>query len=126
MSKVETQLQIVLKETDHAKDTKTALKQLQAANAAVQQMSEDMNDAQVRLMHEDDEQSQSLLLGVLMQRQKEPMSKQLEVLSNPDFAKLPVVAAVLAAKDMKTPLFKQGAAYLDAHAAPKEAAPQIP
>merc|ERR1719162_2262915 len=54
------------------------------------------------------------------------MSKQLEVAMSAEFAKLPAVIAILAAKDMKTQLFKQVATYLDAHAPPKVVEPQIP
>jgi len=115
MSKFNAQLKQTLDATKSPKDMKKALKQLQDANTGVQQLSKDITNEQVQLMHEGDEQEQSLLLGVLMQKQKEPMSKQLEVANSPDFAKLPVVVAVLAAKDMKTPLFQQVAAYLDAH-----------
>jgi len=126
MSKVNAELQAALKDTATHKDVKKALKELQDANAAVKQMGKDMADEQANLMHEGEEQEQSLLLGVLMQRQKEPMSKQLEVAMSPEFAKLPAVVAILAAKDMKTPLFKQVATYLDAHAPPKVVEPQIP
>jgi len=126
MSKVNAELQHALKDTANHQDVKKALKELQDANAAVKQMAKDMASEQAKLMHEGEEQEQSLLLGVLMQRQKEPMSKQLEVATSPEFAKLPVVIAILAAKDMKTPLFKQVATYLDAHAPPKVVEPQIP
>jgi hypothetical protein len=128
MSKVNDELQHVLMATKDSKDVKKALKQLQDANMAVKQMSTDVSQEQVQLMHESEEQEQSLLLGVLMQRQNDPMSKQLEVAASPEFAKLPVVVAVLAAKDMKTPLFKQIALYLDAHASvkPRQAEPVIP
>merc|ERR1719393_1163742 len=55
------------------------------------------------------------------------MSKQLEVVNDPEFAKLPCVVAILAAKDTKTPLFKQIATYLDAHSpAPKQATAELP
>merc|ERR1719498_162967 len=77
-------------------------------------------------MNEGDAQEESLLLGVLMQKQKEPMSKQLEILQSAEFSKLKVVAAVLAAKDTKTPLFKQVATYLDAHSPKPVAEPKIP
>jgi len=127
MAKVETEIQNVLKETASPKDTKVALQSLRHANDAIKQLSVDMASEQTQLMREGDEQEQSLLLGVLMQRQNEPMSKQLEVADSPEFAKLPSVKAVLAAKDTKTPLFKQIAAYLDAHSPkPKEAADGIP
>jgi len=116
MAKVEAEVQQALKETVKPKDAKSALKRLQEANAAIKQLSSDMASEQTRLMNENNEQQQSLLLGVLMQRQKEPISMQLEVMKDPDFAKLPCVVAVLAAKDTKTPLFQQIATYLDAHA----------
>jgi len=51
----------------------------------------------------------------------------LEVVNDPQFAKLPCVVATLAAKDTKTPLFKQIATYLDAHSPkPKAAKDEIP
>jgi hypothetical protein len=109
---------------------KKALKQLMDAQAGVQTLSKEITNQQVRLMHEGDAQEESLLLGVLMQKQKEPMSKQLEILKSEEFSKLEVVAVVIAAKDMKTPLFQQVAKYLDAHS-PKPVvtepkAPEIP
>jgi hypothetical protein len=119
MAKVQAEVQQALKETAQPKDIKTALKRLQDANGAIKQLSADMANEQTQLMTEGQEQEDSLLLGILMQRQKEPMSKQLEVVNDPQFAKLPSVVAVLAAKDTKTPLFKQIATYLDAHA-PKQ------
>ena len=67
-----------------------------------------MASEQTRITREGQEQEQSLLLGILMQRQNQPMSKQLEVANDPEFAKLPSVVAVVAAKDMKTPLSRQG------------------
>jgi len=127
MAKVEAEVEQVLKETAQPKDVKNALKRLQAANAAVKQLSVDMASEQTRLMHDGQEQEESLLLGILMQRQKQPMSKQLEVVNDPEFAKLPCVIATLAAKDTKTPLFKQIATYLDAHSpAPKQATAELP
>jgi hypothetical protein len=123
IAKVNTMVEQVLAETKDAKDVKIALKQLEVANGAIKQLGMDIAHEQTQLMHEGQEQEQSLLLGVLMNRQKDPMSKQLEVLQSDDFKSLPVVAAVLAAKDGKTPLFQQVAAYLDAH---KPADPQIP
>jgi len=128
VGKVNIELQKILAETAHPKDAKAALKQLEEANSSVQQLSTDINNEQLKLMREGNEQAEGLLLGVLMQQQSEPISKQLEVMKSPDFAKLPVVAAVLAAKDVKTPLFKQVAAWLDAHAPtrPKKVEPQIP
>jgi len=128
VGKVNSELHMVLAETAHPTDVKKALKQLEEANSSVQQLSTDITNEQVKLMHEGEEQEVSLLLGVLMRRQSEPLSKQLEVMNNQEFAKLPVVVAVLAAKDMKTPLFQQVAGWLDAHSPPKpkEVEPQIP
>jgi len=127
MAKVETEVQQVLKETAHAKDVKNALKRLQEANAAIKQLSVDMATEQTQLARDGDEQQESLLLGILMQRQSQPMAKQLEVLNDPQFVKLPCVVAALAAKDTKTPLFKQIATYLDSHAAKSQKAnDQIP
>jgi len=64
-------------------------------------------------MRENEAQEVSLLLGVLMTRQKEPMKKQMEVLNDPEFSKLQVVQAVLKANDTKTPLYQQIAVQLD-------------
>lgn len=109
-----TELRQVLQETAGASDDKS-LKRLQDAQAGTKSLVRDLTLQQVRLMKESDDQQQSLLLGVLMTRQSSPMEKQLEVLNSPDFRKLPVVAAILASKDRKTPLFKQVADYMDAH-----------
>jgi len=125
MTKFNTELQSVLKQTEKPKDMKKALKQLQDAQAGVQALTKDITQQQVRLMSEGDAQEESLLLGVLMQKQKEPMSKQMEVLTSSEFSKLKVVAAVLAAKDLKTPLFKQVATYLDQHSPKPVAEPKM-
>jgi len=127
MAKVEDEVAHALKETAKPKNIKEALKRLQDANGAIEQLSADMANEQTRLMHEGQEQEESLLLGVLMQKQTKPMSEQLEVVNDPQFAKLPCVVATLAAKDTKTPLFKQIATYLDAHSPkPKAAKDEIP
>merc|ERR1712039_169720 len=83
--------------------------------AGVQSLMHDMTSRQMELMKEDEAQAQSLLLGVLMTKQKEPMDKQLEVLNSAEFAKLPCVIAILKAKDTKVPLFQQVAKFLDEH-----------
>lgn len=124
-----TQLSIVLKETDGAKDSKKALKRLQDAQASVRGLVADVTTQQMRLMKQGDEQEQSLLVGVLLTKQKEPMDEQLAVLRSEEFSHLPVVAAVLAAKDGTTPLFQQVATYLDKHsgkATPSNATAAIP
>mmetsp|Transcript_37319 Transcript_37319/g.69691 ORF Transcript_37319/g.69691 Transcript_37319/m.69691 type:complete len:379 (+) Transcript_37319:105-1241(+) len=109
-----TELGKTLKETEGAKDA-SALKRLQDAQAGIHSLVKDMTLQQVRLMKESEEQQRSLLLGVLMTRQGEPMEKQMQVLSSPDFKNLPEVKAVLAANDKKTPLFQQIANYVDKH-----------
>mmetsp|Transcript_102712 Transcript_102712/g.197157 ORF Transcript_102712/g.197157 Transcript_102712/m.197157 type:complete len:386 (+) Transcript_102712:105-1262(+) len=109
-----TELGKTLKETEGAKDA-SALKRLQDAQAGIHSLVKDMTLQQVRLMKESGEQQRSLLLGVLMTRRSDPMEKQLEVMKSPDFANLPEVKAVLAAKDTKTPLFQQIADYVDKH-----------
>merc|ERR1719386_150501 len=106
MTKFNAELQRVLQETEKPKDAKKALKQLQDAQAGVQTLLKDITKQQQKLMADGDAQEESLLLGVLMQRQSEPMSKQLEVLNSAEFAKLKVVKFVLAAKNTKIPLFK--------------------
>lgn len=129
ISKFNSELQAVLKATEKPKDMNKALQQLKDAQAGVSTLAKEITNQQQNLMAEGDSQEESLLLGVLMQKQNEPRSKQMEVLNSPEFAKLKVVVAVIAAKDEKTPLFKQVAAYLDQHS-PKHAeepvAPAIP
>mmetsp|Transcript_102713 Transcript_102713/g.197161 ORF Transcript_102713/g.197161 Transcript_102713/m.197161 type:complete len:379 (+) Transcript_102713:96-1232(+) len=108
------ELSKTLQDTAGAKDV-ASLKRLQNAQVAIHSLVKDMTLQQVRLMKEDQEQQRSLLLGVLMTRQGEPMEKQMQVLSSPDFKNLPEVKAVLAANDKKTPLFQQIANYVDKH-----------
>lgn len=109
-----TELTKTLKDTEGAKDV-SALKRLQDAQEGIHSLVKDMTLQQVRLMKESEEQQRSLLLGVLMTRQNEPMEKQMQVLTSPDFRNLPEVKAVLAASDKKTPLFQQIANYVDKH-----------
>jgi hypothetical protein len=92
-----------------------SLQKLKGVFASVKSLVTDLNKQQMRLMQEGQEQQSSLLLGVLLTRKADPMDKQLEVIRSPDFASLPVCQDILAKKDMKTPLFQQVAAYLDAH-----------
>lgn len=113
------ELATTLKETENATDAPKALKRLQDAQGGVKALMKDLTVQQMTLMKENDEQQESLLLGVLMTRQKEAMDKQMEVLNSTEFKHLPVVVAVLAAKDSKTPLFQQVATYLDKHSSGK-------
>jgi hypothetical protein len=107
------ELSKTLDETSNSTDTTKALKQLQDAQGGVQALMKDLTTQQMRLMNENAEQQESLLLGVLMTRKDESFDKQMEVMNSTEFKNLPAVAAVLKAKDTKTPLFKQVAAYLD-------------
>lgn len=130
VDKFNKEIRVVLQATAHQSDTKLALKQLQDAQAGVQTLMKEITQQQIRLKSEGDEQEESLLLGLLMQRQKEPRSKLMEILNSEDFSHLKVVQSIIAAKDEKTPLFQQVATYLDQHSpkpvakAPK--APEIP
>lgn len=112
MSKFNSELNQTLKETQNS-SSKEALQKLKNAESGVHALVKDLTKQQVQLMHENGEQETSLLLGVLMTRQNEPMKEQLEVLNKPEFHKLPVVKAVLKANNTKTPLFQQVAAELD-------------
>lgn len=109
------ELKNTLNETSGEKNVTLALKKLKDAQAGVQSLTKDMTLQQTRLMKEGDDQEVNLLMGVLMTKKTEPMDKQLEVLESSEFAKLPVVKAVLAAKDVKTPLFQQVAGWMDQH-----------
>lgn len=126
-------LKAVVQETAGAKDPEQALRKLREAQAGMSGLGAKMAARQEELAAEDIAQQQSLLLGVLMTRQHEPMERQMAVLRDSSFSKLPAVAAVLAAKDTTTPLFQQLAAYLDARgvaqppaARATEAAPALP
>lgn len=110
------ELQTVLKDTS---DTKLApaeaMKKLTAAKSGLAGLMSDLNNRQEDLMKEDNAQRESLLLGVLMTKQKESMDEQLEILKDDDFAELEVAKALIAKHDAKTALYAQAAAYLDAH-----------
>lgn len=110
------ELKTVLRETANASDPSAALHRLRDAQAGVNSLVRDLTMKQTQLMKEGEEQKESLLLGVLMTRQNDPMNKQLAVMQSQDFRDLPVVAAVLKANSTKTPLFQQVAAYLDKRA----------
>jgi len=103
---------------DTAADKKVApavaLPKLLAAKAGLASLMGDLNNRQTDLMKEDNAQRESLLLGVLMTKQKDPMDKQLEILKDDDFAPLEVSKALIAKHD-KTPLYVQAATYLDQH-----------
>lgn len=107
------QLRTTLKETKDMKDTSKAMKSLTDAQAGIASLVKDMTAQQEAIMKEDEAQKESLLLGVLMTKQKEPMEQQVQILKSPDFASLPVVKALLEKHDEKTPLFAQAGDWLD-------------
>lgn len=119
------ELQGVLKVTaDKKLAPAEALAKLQAAKQGLAGLMGDLNSRQTTLMKEDNAQRESLLLGVLMTKQKDPIDSQLEILKDGDFAGLEVSKALLAKHDSKTALYVQAASYLDAH--PKrKAAPMV-
>jgi hypothetical protein len=114
MAEFNARVQAVVNSTS-GKSDKKSLEQLEEVMGSVTGLVKDLNNQQMRLMQEGEEQRESLLLGVLMAQKGEPMTKQLEVLGAPDFAGLAASKAVLARRDMKTPLFQQVANFLDAH-----------
>lgn len=121
------ELNTVLKSTaDKKMAPALALQKLTSAKAGLASLMGDLNNRQENLMKEDNAQRESLLLGVLMTRQKEPMDNQLEILKDEDFAPLEVAKALMAKHDAKVPLYVQAATYLDQHPkrkpAPMEAA----
>jgi hypothetical protein len=111
------ELQGVLKETGAGSKLApaVALQKLQAAKQGLAGLMSDLNNRQESLMKEDNTQRESLLLGVLMTRQKDPMDKQLKILANDDFSGLEVAKALMAKHNATLPLYVQAASYLDAH-----------
>jgi len=110
-----TELKSTLSTTASTKDIPAAMKKLRDAEAGMADLTKTLSAQQVDLMHEGQAEEASLLLGVLMTRQKEPFEKQLEVLRSSEFSKLPVAQELLAKQDKSTPLFQQVAAYMDHH-----------
>jgi hypothetical protein len=102
-----------LNETAVVSNATQAVRRLRESVQVVHALSQELTMQQVQLMRKGEEEEQNLLLGVLMTREHQSMSKQFEVLRNPEFANLPVVGAVLKANDTSVPLFQQVAAYLD-------------
>jgi len=110
-----TELKKVLVETKAIKDPAVAMKKLSDARAGMAGLTAELTGRQEDLMKEDESQKESLLLGVLMTRQKEPIAEQMKVLQGNDFADLPVSRELLAKHDNKTALYVQVANYLDSH-----------
>lgn len=105
----------ILDDTEHPQDVTKALGQLLHAQAKIKSLVRDITDEQMRLISQGEVSEQNLLLGILLVRQDLPMEQQLQTLERPEFKDLKVAQAVVAARDMETPLFKQVAAYLDGH-----------
>eukprot|EP00930_Biecheleria_cincta_P052480 TRINITY_DN3770_c0_g1_i1.p1 TRINITY_DN3770_c0_g1~~TRINITY_DN3770_c0_g1_i1.p1 ORF type:complete len:439 (+),score=129.72 TRINITY_DN3770_c0_g1_i1:62-1318(+) len=102
---------------------------LSEAETSVQDLSKEIDQEKTRLSAETTEQQESLLLGVLMTRQKEPFVEQLKVLVSKDFSALPqkeLLNHIQANGDFKTPLVQQVAEYLDAHRQQLEAPAPTP
>lgn len=110
-------LQGVLKEVDKTTAPAEAMRKLLTAKAGVSGLVSELSSQQESLMKEDTSQRESLLLGVLLTRQKESMDKQLEVLHSTDFAGLDVARALLSNHSAGSALYVQAAAYLDSHRA---------
>merc|ERR1719440_103873 len=111
------ELQAVLQATGPSSKLapKEAMLKLQAAKQGLASLMGDLSSRQEQLMKEDNAQRESLLLGVLMTRQKEPMDEQLKVLKSDDFAPLEVSKALLKEHNATSPLYAQVANYLDKH-----------
>merc|ERR1712187_1081255 len=61
------------------------------------------------------ESSESLLMGVLMNKKDSPMEEQLNILKPEDFYGLDVSKELLKKHNNKTALYVQAAQYLDTH-----------
>merc|ERR1712129_192181 len=107
-------LQSVLK-ASKALQPAEAIQKLFTAQASITGMVQDLTHQQETLMHEDVEQREDLMMGVLMTNKNAPMEKQLEILRNMDFQILDVSKALLNSHDTKTALYLQAAQWLDTH-----------
>lgn len=117
IAELNARIETIVRSTAGRRDAKS-LDKLVGVMGSVTSLAKDISRHQMQLMQEGDQRQQdSLLLGVLMAKRGEPIARQLEVLEAPAFAHLRVTEAVLARKDMKTPLFQQVASLLDAHGA---------
>merc|ERR1719492_593687 len=107
-------LQSVLK-TTKALQPAEALQKLATAQASITGMVQDLTHQQETLMHEDVEQREDLMMGVLMTNKNAPMEKQFDILKSDDFQVLDVSKALLSSHDTKTALYLQAAQWLDTH-----------
>jgi hypothetical protein len=108
-------LQHVLVEVAENKDPADAMRKLKTAKAGVAGLVGDLTKQQEALMKEDSDEKESLLLGVLLTKQKESMARQLDVLKSPDFVNLDVARMLLSNHSGNTPLYALAATYLDQH-----------
>jgi len=92
-----------------------AIQKLATAQASITGMVGELTHHQEKLMHEDVEQRENLMMGVLMTNKNVPMDKQLEILRSEDFQLLDVSKALLTSHDAKTSLYLQAAQWLDTH-----------
>lgn len=108
------ELNSVLTETKSIKDPVVAFQKLEDARASMGALTSELTHRHEDLMKEGDAQQESLLLGVLMTKQKEPFAKQLEVLHSDDFEHLDV-SKFLLKSNSTAPLYVQAATYMDTH-----------
>lgn len=118
------ELETALVNASFIKDPVVAMAKLKDASAGLKTLVHELTARQEALMLEDESQQESLLLGVLMSKQHEPMERQRKVLESPDFANLPVTKAMLATSNTTAALYLQAADFLDAHRG-KETAAEI-
>jgi len=92
-----------------------AIQKLATAQASITGMVRELTQQQETLMHEDVDQRESLMMGVLMTNKNAPMEKQFEILRSEDFQLLDVSKALLNLHDTHTALYLQAAQWLDTH-----------
>jgi len=92
-----------------------AIQKLATAQASITGMVGELTHQQQKLMHEDVDQRENLMMGVLMTNKNAPMEKQLAILRSEDFQLLDVSKALLTSHDAKTALYLQAAQWLDTH-----------
>jgi len=108
------ELHSVLTETKSIKDPVVAFQKLENARASMGALTSELTHRQEDLMKEGAAQEESLLLGVLMTKQKEPLATQLEVLHSDDFKNLDV-SKFLMKSNSTAALYVQAATYMDTH-----------
>merc|ERR1719362_2262383 len=86
---------------------------LKDIKAGMASLTSDLTARQESLMKQEESQKVTLLLGVLMTHQKDPVDQQFAILRNSDFSDLAVSKQLLAKHDDKVPLYVQVAGYLD-------------